>query len=127
MEIMRFFGVSVLGLLLDIAIAFALATLLGLPLWMAAAIGFVIAASANYVLHEIWTFKQGSKALSRPRALKYLSTSFITLLARIGIVALLETTFRDQYALAILLCGRGDILFRELCAEQALCIYHPLC
>ncbi len=47
----RFFLVSVAGLAVDIGIAFSIATLLGAPLWIAAATGFLVAACGNYILH----------------------------------------------------------------------------
>lgn len=110
MEVVRFFSVSMFGLLLDVTVALLLATLIGLPLWIAAATGFVLAGGANYILHEIWTFQRGSQALSRPRALKYLGASLVTLLARISVVALLDHIFQSQHALLILLCGAGASL-----------------
>jgi hypothetical protein len=55
MAIIRFFFVSAGGVFVDITIAYAIATMLGTPLWIAAAVGFSVAACGNYILHEIWT------------------------------------------------------------------------
>ncbi|NJR12589.1 GtrA family protein, partial [bacterium] len=51
-EMIRFFFVTVAGVIIDIAIAYALAAQLGVPLWLAATIGFVTAASCNYIAHQ---------------------------------------------------------------------------
>ena len=58
-ELLRFFVVTVLGVILDLAIAFALHTWAGVPLWLAAATGFTLAASANYVIHQTWSVRGG--------------------------------------------------------------------
>ena len=71
MEAVRFFAVAVAGLVLDMAVAWSAARLLGLPLWLAAATGFAVAATMNYVLHELWTFRHGARRLSAGRVLRY--------------------------------------------------------
>ena len=45
-EFVRFFGVTVLGVVIDIAIAWALHTYASVPLWIAASCGFALAALA---------------------------------------------------------------------------------
>ena len=52
MEAARFLAVAVAGLILDLAVAWSAARYLGLPLWLAAALGFAVAAAMNYALHE---------------------------------------------------------------------------
>lgn len=110
-EIARFFAVTVLGVVLDIAIAYGLHTLLGTPLALAATIGFVIAASFNYVMHQTWSFQEGSRRLSMARALRYAAVAGATLLARIGVVAALASAFGDGFALLILIAGAGVSFF----------------
>ncbi len=51
MEIARFLSVALFGLALDLSVAWGATRFLDLPIWLAAAIGFIIAAAANYVLH----------------------------------------------------------------------------
>lgn len=104
-ELLRFFAVTVLGVVIDLAIAFALHTGLGVPLWIAAAIGFTLAASANYVIHQTWSFRSGPLSLKRAGA--YALVALATLAVRVGIVAQLDRVLAGNYPLAILICGAG--------------------
>lgn len=106
-ELLRFFAVTVLGVVIDLAIAFALHTAFGVPLWLAAAVGFALAASANYVIHQLWSFQHGPRRLSARRAAKYAVAALVTLGVRVGIVALLARMLDEGFALAILICGAG--------------------
>ena len=104
-ELLRFFAVTVLGVVIDLAIAFALHTGLGVPLWIAAAIGFTLAASANYVIHQTWSFQSGPLSLKRAGA--YTLVALATLAVRVGIVALLDRVVAGAWPLAILVAGAG--------------------
>lgn len=104
-QLLRFFAVTVLGLTLDLAIAFALHTYAGVPLWLAAATGFTLAAAANYIIHQTWSFRTGP--LSARRAALYGGVALVTLAVRVGIVALLERVLPDAWPLAILVAGAG--------------------
>ncbi|MCR9179947.1 MAG: GtrA family protein [Erythrobacteraceae bacterium] len=110
-ELARFFVVTVLGVVIDLAIAFALHTGLGLPLWLAAAIGFTLAASANYVIHQTWSFQHGPRRLSARRAGLYGAVALATLAVRVAIVALLDRGLAGAYPLAILIAGAGGSFF----------------
>ena len=110
-ELARFFVVTVLGVVIDLAIAFALHTGLGVPLWLAAAIGFTLAASANYVIHQTWSFQRGPRKLSARRAGLYALVALATLAVRIAIVALLARALAGAYPLAILIAGAGGSFF----------------
>lgn len=104
-QLVRFFAVTVLGVILDLAIAYALHQWVGVPLWLAAAIGFALAASANYVIHQTWSFRSGP--LSLGRAGLYAGVALATLAVRVGIVALLEWVLPGAWPLAILVAGAG--------------------
>jgi putative flippase GtrA len=81
--------VSIVGVVVDIAVAYALTAQFGTPLWLAAVIGFAIAAVGNYILHEFWTFRQNNSSLiSKMRALKYMITCAVTLCFRLIIIYL---------------------------------------
>lgn len=110
-ELLRFFTVTVLGVVIDLAIAFALHTGLGVPLWLAAAIGFTLAASANYVIHQTWSFQRGPRRLSARRAGLYALVALATLAVRVAIVALLDRALAGAYPLAILIAGAGGSFF----------------
>ena len=111
MEALRFLMVSAAGVVLDLAISFSTAELFGLPLWIAAAIGFLVAAAANYVAHELWTFRSGAYQLSARRGVQYVGVSALTLLSRLVVVAWLSSWIERDYALAILICGAGVSFF----------------
>lgn len=110
-ELLRFLTVTVLGVLIDLAIAFGLHTGLGVPLWLAAAIGFTLAASANYVIHQTWSFQTGPRTLSARRAGLYALVALATLAVRVAIVALLDRALAGAYPLAILMAGAGGSFF----------------
>jgi len=102
-QLLRFFAVTVLGVILDLAIAFALHQWAGVPLSLAAATGFTLAAAANYVIHQTWSFRTGP--LSARRATLYSAVALVTLAVRVGIVALLERALPGAWPLAILVAG----------------------
>lgn len=110
-EMLRFFTVTVLGVVVDIAIAYALHEFAGVPLALAALIGFVCAASANYVLHQVWSFGAGMRSLSGARAAKYAVVAGLTLLVRVSVVGLLDMWLAGAFALLILICGAGVSFF----------------
>jgi putative flippase GtrA len=110
-ELTRFFFVSVGGVVVDIAIAYAIATMLGTPLWIAAALGFSVAACGNYILHEVWTFRRETSRLSSKRALYYFITSGVTLFSRLVVVAWLSTSISRDHALVILIGGAAVSFF----------------
>lgn len=106
-SLVRFGLVAVVGLAIDLTTAWSLATFAGAPLPLAATIGFAVASAVNYVLHEYWTFGQGS--VSGRRGSLYALTLLATLAARVGCVAALERTAlpdpRDRLAVLILATG----------------------
>jgi putative flippase GtrA len=106
-ELARFLIVTVFGVVLDIGIAYALATGLGVPLWLAATIGFAIAATMNYVLHQTWSFQSGPRGLSAVRAVRYGAVALATLAARIAVIALLDAALVEEAPLLILIGGAG--------------------
>jgi len=110
-ELIRFFGVTVLGVIIDIAIAWALHTYAGVPLWIAATVGFALAASGNYILHQTWSFQSGSRQLSAARGARYGAVALLTLIARIATVAGLERVWEAAPALIILIGGAGVSFF----------------
>jgi putative flippase GtrA len=105
--LLRFFAVTLVGLALDLALALALHRLAGAPLCLAASAGFVVAAGANYVLHQLWSFGHAHSRLSARRAGAYFAASLLTLTVRVGIVALLARLTGGGAALAILIAGAG--------------------
>lgn len=111
MALVRFFVVALGGLVLDLAVAYTLAQSFGVPLWIAAAIGFVVAAVANYTAHELWTFRHDESQLTVKRAAHYLGSSLAALLTRILVVAVLSALIGTTHALIILIIGAGVSFF----------------
>lgn len=58
-EFLRFCVVGVLGFVVDTAGTLGAGAILGLPPFPARVIGFLLAASATWVLHRSFTFKSG--------------------------------------------------------------------
>jgi len=104
-EILRFGIVAVVGLIVDISVAY------GASLWMAlvpaAALGFVSGACVNYALHELWTFQSGARQVSVGRALKYAASLGATLAVRLVAVAVLARLLGPDRALMVLLLATG--------------------
>jgi putative flippase GtrA len=104
----RFLAVSVLGLVLDLGLAWLLAVKVGLALSAAAAIGFLAAAVFNYLMHEIWTFRTGVVQVSARRGGLYALALGVTLVVRVGTVALLERMWLvEGREFAVLLAATG--------------------
>jgi putative flippase GtrA len=97
----RFGMVSVVGVVLDLGIAWTLSHLAGVSLTLSALCGFTVAAAFNYVLHELWTFGKAS-SLSARRSGLYLLSLAVTLAVRLSAVASIQYLFG---------LGRGQELF----------------
>lgn len=90
MQSLRFLAVSVIGVAVDVLMAWGLARAFGMPLWQAGLAGFAMAATLNYALHEVWTFRQGPVRASAARFLRHLASLGVTLAVRIGAILALE-------------------------------------
>lgn len=100
-EFPRFLLVVCSGLAVDIGVALGLAHIAEFSLWIAAGCGFLAGAATNYILHEFWTFGDGTARLSVRRAALYGGVLTLTLGARMGTVALLSPLM--EAALPVLL------------------------
>lgn len=89
-DVVRFGIVSVLGLALDLSLAWTLATIGGVPLPAAATAGFLAGAVSNYVLHARWTFGSADRKLTAALGGRYALSLAATLAARVVSVAALE-------------------------------------
>lgn len=108
MELMRFFAVAAIGLIIDTGIAWILFHEYSVPLTLSSVCGFLIAAAANYIMHELWTFKNNQSTMSFNRALAYIGALILTLLIRIVVVHITQIfLFPDRFALLILIIAAG--------------------
>jgi putative flippase GtrA len=80
----RFVVISIAGLGIDISIAWILIDRFGFSDWVGASIGFFVATTANYVGHQLWTFREHSKGLSWFRFIQFSGVVMFTLVARLG-------------------------------------------
>ena len=101
-EFMRFFLISVLGVLLDIATAYALHLIFNVDLWFAACVGFLFASLFNYTLHKRWSFSLENKSFSAKRLINYFTLMVFILFIRIFVVKMIAEFFSDRYVILVL-------------------------
>lgn len=123
----RYICVIVIGLSLDLSLTLAVAQVGGLPLPVAAAIGFVTALALNYVLFEFWVFRDQTAAVSKVRLTQTATAACLALAVRVGVVWAVARLI-DQSApgmLVTMLLGVGAsfvinfLLLRVVFARQA--------
>lgn len=85
----KFGIVGVSGTLIDFSITWLCRDILGLPDLIANAIGFVVAATTNYILNRIWTWHSTEKNVG-VEYLKFFAVSVIGLLLNTLILFLLK-------------------------------------
>lgn len=107
----RFLAVAVIGLAVDLAIAWTLAKPLGIPLGIAATAGFAVAAAMNYALHELWTFQSGARRLSFIRSAQYIGVLGLTLAVRLAALAALVHLFTPERWTLVVLGFAASISF----------------
>ena len=107
MELARFLIVSIAGIILDIVVAYLIIFALGTPVWVAAGFGFFAATCFNYLLHEVWSFKNNFFGLSKKRLKKYIVASGFVLLIRLASVKGLTISLGSEEILQILILGAG--------------------
>ena len=86
----RYGAVILLGFSVDFGITLALSRLIGLPLELSAAIGFLGALALNYILFEFWVFRSGDSELSRTRLSQTVLAAGAALSVRVTIIWLLR-------------------------------------
>lgn len=84
----RFFLISIVGLVVDIGIAWVLIASFGASDWVGASVGFFIATATNYIGHQLWTFREHSQGLSWRRFFLFTSVVMATLAVRLGVLSL---------------------------------------
>lgn len=108
-DFVRFLVVTIVGLALDIAVAWTFAVKGGMALPLAAVCGFAAGAAFNYVAHEFWTFGGDKSRLSLRRGFLYLTSVGAVFVVRIVAVDFLENTFSSGpwMELQVLLSAAG--------------------
>ena len=105
---LRYLVVTIAGYAIDFGISIATFKLFGLPLTVAAAIGFFVAATANYASHEIWTFSRVRDTNYHLRLTKYIAVSLVTLAVRTSFIFVVEPfAWSDLSRVALLMAAAG--------------------
>ncbi|OHV77111.1 GtrA family protein [Rhizobium sp. LCM 4573] len=112
-DFIKYFVVALVGLGVDISLAWALTTFARLTLVIASIFGFMAGALVNYFLHEFWTFAVSEAHVSPKRGFLYILVVLITLLVRLtSVVALEATVFQESsQALQTLMIAVGFSFF----------------
>jgi putative flippase GtrA len=82
-EAIRFFLISLMGLGIDIGVAWALIAFGGAPDPVAAVVGFSIATVTNYFGHQFWTFRNGERRASLGRFMAFAGVVLSALAVRL--------------------------------------------
>lgn len=86
-EMQRFLATASAGLVIDIAIAWALIALAGFSDLPAAACGLFAGMVFNYFVHLRWTFRDHDRRASLGHFLRFATTVAITLAIRAGVLS----------------------------------------
>ncbi|CAG4928698.1 unnamed protein product [Acidocella sp. C78] len=90
-ELLRFGTVGVFGLLMDIAAVYALIPSLGL--YGAGMAAYLVAASCNWMLHRLWTFRARARQPAHTQWLRFLFVNMIGFSINRGAYSLLIASF----------------------------------
>ncbi|MBL4878088.1 MAG: GtrA family protein [Hyphomonas sp.] len=81
---------SILALVMDFILTMTLRFGGGLSLTLSAALAFIVTGVVFYFIHEFWTFRHETSAVSTKRLVKNLTSLGTSFSARIGVIGLLE-------------------------------------
>lgn len=87
----RYLAVVVGGAVTDISIAWLIHELLGVPLIVSAALGFILSMTICYFVHEFWSFERPQSAVSARRFVKFVMGSAATFTTRLAVIWLTST------------------------------------
>jgi putative flippase GtrA len=109
-DAIRYLGIAIIGLIIDLVIALSLRRIFALPLPVASAIGFLSAVAVNYVLFERFLF--GQMRLSWIRLTKtYLSAQGALLVRVLVTWALTYVLYGSIMSDAVLLIISAGVSF----------------
>lgn len=106
---LRYLAVVVAGYCVDFGASFSAFKLLGLPLTVAACVGFALAVAFNYLAHEFWTFAGERRGGYGARFGKFVGVALLTLAVRVGVIFVLEPFAASDLAHAALLVGAAGV------------------
>ncbi len=97
---MRYLLVSAGAFALDLGLALWLRETTGLPISIAAAASFTLAAFCSYLIHEHWTFQRAASRASAGRLARNIAANLAALGARVALIAAMEAMQDPDVALA---------------------------
>lgn len=96
LKFLKFGVVGFSGVLIDFGITYSCKEIIKIPKYISNAIGFITAASWNYILNRIWTFESKDPEVTF-EFLRFLSVSLIGLGINTFILWLLVSKFQKHF------------------------------
>lgn len=96
----RYLVVAVGAFSLDLLLAMILREAAGLPVWLAAAISFIVVGMGAYFVHEHWTFRRVESQVSAGRFAQNMVALAAAFTARVSLIAVMEAVHRPEALLA---------------------------
>ena len=110
MKFLKFGVVGASGMVVDFGVLYLMRNLIGLPDLWANTISFTAAATSNYFLNRIWTFRSHEKQVGVEYA-KFLLVSVIGLGINNGVLYLSSVLWPEWYNGSVMLLGRNIEVF----------------
>lgn len=98
-----FFVVALLGLVVDVGIAWLLTARLGWPLAFSAVCGFAVATCLNYLMNLRWTFRATGTTCSLSGLAQYFLVVGVSLVVRILAIEILRHLLPDRFQIVPLI------------------------
>ena len=111
----KFALVGMSGLIIDFAVTFVLKEKLKINKYIANSIGFVLAATNNYLFNRIWTFRNDHPDVP-VQYVKFIAVSLIGLILNNAILKLLHDRLKLNFYIAKLI-AIGIVLFWNFTAN----------
>ena len=118
-DLLRFGVVGVIGLMVDTTTVYSLRAPLGL--YAAGVCGFMVAATANWAMNRLWTFRHRVHAAAHKQWLRYLGANLIGFVVNRGLFFVLITISPVCHAQPILAIAAGalaGLLFNFLLSRK---------
>lgn len=108
-QFVQFGVVGAVGFLIDNAFVYAAHFLFGMGLILAGILSFFVAATGNWFLNRIWTFRGASTGRLHHEWLRYLATNAIGFVLNRGVYIALIATTRICLAHPVLALAAGSV------------------
>ncbi len=110
LKFLKFGVVGASGMVVDFAVLILMRDVVGLPDLWANTVSFTTAATTNYILNRIWTFRSQDKQVG-VEYLKFLGVSIIGLGINNGVLYLSSLLWPEAYSSSITLLGMNIDVF----------------